>query len=378
MIYLDSNATTPLSEKVKAIITDYLDCFGNPSSLYSIGVDNKKAIEKARSSVAKLINAETSQIIFTGCATESNNAVISSSVDSRKSQHVHIVSTKVEHSAILETLKYYQKYRNVSVTYLEVDSDGRIDPVALQKALREDTVLVSIMLVNNEIGNIYPIKELRTIVREFSNKILFHTDATQAVGKMKVDVKDLDVDYLTLSGHKFYAPKGVGALYMKNRELFLPFMRGGHQEESLRAGTENILSIVAMGAAADEASAFTDYDKIAQLRDEIEEKVLKFVKPSRIVGDRESRICNTSCILFDNYNGVDVCNVINRLPEREQVCISSGAACNSVALAPSHVMQALKINHIPVRISLSKYTTKEELDIFLRSLMKVRNILNRK
>lgn len=378
MIYLDNNATTPLSERVKEAIVTHLDKYGNPSSIYKIGAQNKQCIDHARQSVATLINADAKNIIFTGCATESNNAVINSCVDLHPDKTTHIVTTKVEHSAILETVKYYQKYRNVDVTFLDVDSKGRINPNDLKAALRGDTTLVSVMLVNNEIGNIYDVKKLCSIVKEYNPTILFHTDATQAVGKMKVNVEDLNVDFLTLSGHKFYAPKGVGALYMRNSKLFLPYMHGGHQERGLRAGTENILSIVAMGTAADEAIAFTEYDRIAELRDYIENMVLKLVKPARVIGDIEHRICNTSCVLFEQYNGVDICDLINRLPEAERVCISSGSACNSIALAPSHVMEAMDIQRIPIRISLNKYTSKDELDTFLRSLMKIRKILGQK
>lgn len=378
MIYLDNNATTPLSEKVKEAIRNYLDYFGNPSSLYTIGTDNKRELQKARKFVANLINAEESQILFTGCATESNNSVISSCIDKHPKRPVHVVSTKVEHPAVLETLKYFQKYRDVDVTFLDVDSQGRINPSELEAVLRDDTVLVSIMLVNNEIGNIYPIKELCDIVHRYNPNIFFHTDATQAVGKMKVDVKDLGVDFLTLSGHKFYAPKGVGALYIKDINFFIPYMRGGHQENGLRAGTENFLSIVAMGVAAKEATECCNYGQIANLRDYIEERVLRFIKPSRVLGDVDHRVCNTSCILFERYNGVDICDLINRLSQEERVCISSGSACNSVELAPSHVMRAMNINRIPIRISLNKYTTKNDLDIFLRSIMKVCNILKRK
>lgn len=377
MIYLDNNATTPLSEKVKEVIVSHLNMYGNPSSIYSIGEESKKCVDRARESVAALINASALQIIFTGCATESNNAVISSCVDYHSDKKVHIVTTKVEHSAILETAKYYQKYRNVDVTFLDVDSKGKINPEDLQAALRSDTVLVSIMLVNNEIGNIYDVKRFCSIVKAYNPAIMFHTDATQAVGKMKVDVEDLGVDYLTLSGHKFYAPKGVGALYARDSASFLPFMRGGLQERGLRAGTENILSIVAMGVAADEAIVFSEYDRIAKFRNDIENMVLKFVKPSMVIGDTEHRICNTSCILFEQYSGVDVCDLINRLPKAERVCISSGSACNSIVLAPSHVMEAMDIHRIPIRISLSKYTTKEELDTFLRSLMKIKNLLKK-
>lgn len=376
MIYLDNNATTCLSEGVKKCIRDNLDLYANPSSIYKESKEAAEKILSARKSVAKLINAPYEDILFTGCATESNNTVFCTCCNSTKFSQPHIIVSAVEHSAILETAKYYEKYHNIQLTILPVDSFGRIDENKLVSAIQDNTVLVSIMLVNNEIGNIYPIKDYVKAVKKKNPYTLFHTDATQAIGKMLVDISALGVDFLTLSGHKFHAPKGVGALYVKNLKEFkdfVPFMKGGHQENSHRAGTENILSILAMGVAAEETKAFCSYDLIAQLRDEIESKICAFKAiPVRIIGDTEHRSCNTSCVLYQGISGIDICNMINSIAD---VCISSGSACNSVELKPSHVMNALNIDGIPIRISLSRYTTKDEINKFCNALFMTINKL---
>lgn len=377
MIYLDYNATTPLSENVKNSIINSLDKFGNPSSLYSKGKESREAIFKARKSLSNLINANPSQIIFTSCATESNNSVISSSIESNKHSVKHIITTKIEHPAIIEALDYYKKNENIHVTYLECDNFGRISTNQLEQSLTQDTVLVSIMMANNEIGNIYPIKEICDIVHNYNPSIKVHTDATQAIGKIDIDVKHLGVDYLTMSGHKFYAPKGVGALFIKNANTFEPMMRGGHQENDLRAGTENILSIIAMGIAADELNEINNNDEIGKLRDYIECKILKHISNSKLLGDIDNRVCNTSCILFEGINGIKICELLNSFPEEEKICISSGSACNSISFQPSHVMKAMEINQIPIRISIGRYTTKNDLDIFFKSLLKTINLLKK-
>ncbi len=373
MIYLDSNATTPLSVKVKELINNNLDFFCNPSSLYREGVTNKERINKARKSVAELIGANKDNIIFTGCATESNNAVFHHCVNKYKKGHILVSS--VEHSAILETAKFYENNANIDVTYLPVDHLGNINLEQLKNEVREDTILVSIMLVNNEIGNIYPISEIVKLVRAKNPGAKIHTDAVQAIGKMNVDVETLGVDFLSMSAHKFYAPKGVGALYIRDPEGFIPFMKGGHQEAGRRAGTENILSIMAMGVAAQEAKEFCEYNRIKELRDYMEAKILKQVIGSKIIGDPSNRICNTSCIMINGFSGVDISEVINKVAD---VCISSGSACNSVELSASHVMRALGYSTIPIRISLNKYTTKDEIDNFCYALLQTLNIIRKR
>ena len=374
MIYLDHNATTPLSEGVKKCIKDNLDCFVNPSSLYKENLKIQSQIKDARCSVARLINSPEDNIIFTGCATESNNTVFSSIFKSQEPTR-HIVVSCVEHSAVLETARYYQHIHNVEVTYLPVDAKGRISVDELCDAIKSNTILVSVMLVNNELGNCYPISEISKRVHNINPNILVHTDATQAIGKMVVDVQKLEVDFLTLSGHKFCAPKGVGGLYIRDLEKFTPLLHGGHQEKGLRAGTENYLSIIAMGQAAKEAIDFNDFEKIAKLRDQFETKVTTFIRNSRVLGDVENRICNTSSILFDEFDGITLCQMVNEL---DDICISSGSACNSVVLKPSHVMAAIGLNQIPIRVSLGKSTTEEELDILFKSLIKATKIINRK
>ena len=374
MIYLDYNATTPLSDSVKQTIRESLNLFVNPSSMYKESEVTKKKIQQARKNIASLINAEENQVIFTGCATESNNAVVSSCVDGSKRAKKHIIVSSVEHSAIFETAKHYQKYRNIDVTFIPVDNKGRVDLNKIKDAVSENTVLVSIMLVNNEIGNVYPIKDIVKIVKEKNPNTMVHTDATQAIGKMDVDVEDLGVDFLTLSGHKFYAPKGIGALYVKKLNAFTPFMIGGHQEKGNRAGTENLLSIIAIGQAAEDIAQFRDYGSIQAKRDQFEKNVLKFISGSKILGDTENRICNTSCILIDGYSGIDICEMVNEI---EDVCISSGSACNSTILEPSHVMKAMGINKIPIRVSIGKDTTDKELTKCLQALIKATRLLKR-
>lgn len=374
MIYLDHNATTPLSEGVKQYIIENLDSFENPSSLYKENLQIQSQIKDARCSVARLINAPEDNIIFTGCATESNNTVFSSAFNSQ-SKPAHIIVSSVEHSAVLETARYYQQVHNVDVTYLPVDALGRINVDELCSAVKPNTILVSIMLVNNELGNCYPVSEIANKVHNINSNIFVHTDATQAIGKMPVDVQNLEVDFLTLSGHKFYAPKGVGGLYIKDLEKFTPFMHGGHQERGLRAGTENYISIIAMGQAAKEAYEFNDFRKIAKLRDQLETKITTFIKNSRVLGDIENRICNTSSILFEGIDGITLCQMVNEL---DDICISSGSACNSVELRPSHVMNAIGLNQIPIRISLGKQTTEEELNKLFKSLLKITNKINGK
>lgn len=377
MIYLDHNATTPLSESVKECIKNNLDYFQNPSSLYKESKSVKMRINVARQNVAELINCEPNNIIFTGCATESNNTVLNSCFFKvlPDPKPKHLIVSSVEHPAVLETVKYYEKYYNVSVTCLPVDSKGRIDVNDVFNAVCDNTVLVSIMLVNNELGNCYQVEEISRTVHRINPEILVHTDATQAIGKMKVDVKKLDVDFLTLSGHKFYAPKGIGGLYVKDPLTLSPFFHGGHQEQGLRAGTENYLSIVAMGQAAEEAAKYTDYDRIRTLRDAFEEKVIRYIRGSTVLGDTDNRICNTSCLLFENYNGIDICEYVNRIAG---ICISSGSACSSKDLSLSHVMKAIGVRKIPIRVSLGRNTTQEDMDNLFKALMKATNILKSK
>lgn len=370
MIYFDNNATTCLSEKVKECIRDNFDYYFNPSSTYQAGQAVKKKIEKAREQVGRLINAPSKNILFTSCATESNNAVLRDIVYKQKGKH--IIVSSVEHSAILETVNYYADKECCKVTILPVDSRGRISEEDLKCAITKDTSLISIMLVNNETGNVYPIKRFVEIAKSINPNILFHTDATQAIGKLPVDVNSLGVDFLTLSGHKFHAPKGIGALYVKELQGFSPVLFGGHQESGYRAGTENLLGILAMGVAAEETlETLNDViPKIRLLRDQFESALLSYKGFNfSIVGDRENRVCNTSCLIIEGFSGKDICFSVEQNLYNEPVCIGSGSACNSIDFSLSHVMKAMHVNQIPIRISFSRYNTQEDVKLFIKILI---------
>lgn len=385
MIYLDNNATTRLSNGVKKCILDNLDLYYNPSSLYSEAQQVKRKIEEARRNVAKLIGASPDNIIFTGCATESNNTVIRTSIDCSSLETKHIVVSSIEHLAILEAVRHYEKLGCIELTILPVDGYGRIRKEDLLVAIKQNTILVSIMLVNNEIGNIYPIKDFVEAVHAINPNTKFHTDATQAIGKLKVDVGELGVDFLTLSGHKFHALKGIGALFVKDIDDFHPFMYGGHQEKGRRAGTENTLGILSIGQAAKETmeSLKNDIVHMQALRDDLERRLSRLNVGANkdrytFLGDLSNRVCNTSCILIKGFDGKLVCNTVDTDGERGDSSISSGSACNSGELKASHVMQAMGISEIPIRVSFDKYNTMDEVKVFVQKLQTALNQLGNK
>lgn len=385
MIYLDNNATTRLSNGVKKCILDNLDLYYNPSSLYSEAQQVKRKIEEARRNVAKLIGASPDNIIFTGCATESNNTVIRTSIDCSSLEKKHIVVSSIEHLAILEAVRHYEKLGCIELTILPVDGYGRIRKEDLLAAIKQNTILVSIMLVNNEIGNIYPIKDFVEAVHAINPNTKFHTDATQAIGKLKVDVGELGVDFLTLSGHKFHALKGIGALFVKDIDDFHPFMYGGHQEKGRRAGTENTLGILSIGQAAKETmeSLENDIVHMQALRDDLERRLSRLNVGANkdrytFLGDLSNRVCNTSCILIKGFDGKLVCNTVDTDGERGDSSISSGSACNSGELKASHVMQAMGISEIPIRVSFDKYNTMDEVKFFVQKLQTALNQLGNK
>lgn len=374
MIYLDYNATTPLSEGVKKRIVDNLELFYNPSSLYSESKVVMKMIKEARNSMAELLRTTSENVFFTSCSTESNNSVINHCIRSAETQNPHLIISSVEHPAILKAAEFYNRSNQAKVTIVPVDSIGRISINEILSAVTPDTVLVSIMLVNNEIGNIYPVSEISRKVHAIRNDIVVHTDATQAVGKMIVDVHELDVDFLTFSGHKFHAPKGIGGLYIREPNSFIPFLFGGHQEKLIRAGTENTLFIIAMGQAACEAledeKERTTFERISALSNYVQNFICKKIPNCTILGDPDNRICNTLCILVDGVSGIEICAAMNAINEY-RFCLSSGAACNSDTLEPSHVMHALGVRAIPIRMSIGKFTTKEEIELFCKYLQTV-------
>ncbi|GHT29157.1 hypothetical protein AGMMS49574_05060 [Bacteroidia bacterium] len=370
LIYLDNNATTQLSETVIKTIDVAKHSFANPSSQYSIGKDIKKEIETARKNIADLINADYRCLIFTGSATESNNAIFNSCAQLFPDKK-HIIISAVEHPSVLNTAKFYED-KGYEITRITVDEKGRLNFNELIGVIKDDTLLVSIMMANNETGNIYPIKQIVKRVKEKNPSVLLHTDAVQAIGKMEVDVQDLEVDFLSISGHKFHAPKGIGCIYAKNIEQFKPFIFGGEQENDLRGGTENTISILAMGQAAIETkqNLQANITQMKELRDYIEKKFFRTPAYTfTIIGDTENRICNTSCVVIDGVKGYELVDRLDNL--NEGICISAGSACNSTAQEPSIVMKSLGINAIPIRISLSRFTTKHEIDEFYKYLLMI-------
>ncbi len=371
-IYLDNNATTKVSEEVLTAMLPYLtNEFGNPSSIYSIGKKVKTKIEEARMIIAKHINASANEIIFTGSASESNATAIFSAVKNNPTKK-HIITTKVEHSSILEAMKYLESIGYI-ITYLSVDTKGRLNLEELKKNITNDTLLVTVMLANNEIGNIYPIKEIAEIIK--NRDILFHVDAVQAMSKMKIDVKDLGIDSLSIAGHKIHAPKGIGALYVKEGIKVAPLIFG-HQEKDKRGGTENVPYIVGLSKAV-ELIDLNDTVRIKALRDYLESEIKTNINDIVIYGDIENRLVNTTNIAFKGVKGEELLLML----EVNNIFVSTGSACNSFDINPSHVLTAMQVdfsNSSPIRISLSSDNTKEEIDMFIKVLINVVNTLRKR
>lgn len=360
-IYLDNNATTPVAPEVIDEMLPYLrDLYGNPSSMHTFGGQLYRKIEDARAGVAALINAQPEEIIFTSCGTESDNTAIMSAVEIFPAKK-HIITTRVEHPAVLNFSKHLSR-KGFGVTYLPVDRLGRLDIEAFQKILDNDTAIVSIMYANNETGVIFPIQKIGEIMRE--RRIIFHTDAVQAVGKISIDVKTLPVDMLSLSGHKLHAPKGVGALYVRRGTRFYPYIIGGHQERGRRAGTENVASIIGLGKACELALQHLDKETVylGNLRDKLEKALLQKCPDARVNGDTEHRLPNTTNISFEYVEGEAI---LLRLDEYD-ICASSGSACTSGSLEPSHVLRAMGTPftaiHGSIRFSLSRYNTETDIE----------------
>ena len=366
-IYLDNNATTKIDEEIlKEMLPYFSEKYGNPSSLYYFGKEIEKEIFKARQNIAKMINAKEDEIIFTSCASESNTASILNVAKSSEGKN-HIITTSVEHASILECMKSLEK-EGYNITYLPVDKLGRIKVDDLINAITDNTFLITVMLANNEIGNIYPIKEIGRIAKE--RNIYFHCDAVQGIGKINVDVKELNVTTLSFSGHKIYAPKGIGVLYVKEGTKFNPLIFG-HQEKNRRGGTENVPYIIALGKAAELIinDNYSAEKNIKDLRDYMEDRIKKEISDVYIYGDIENRIPNTSNIAFKGVTGDELIFIL----EANDIFISTGSACNSKISVPSHVLTACNANlnvYSPIRISLGKYNTKEEIDIFINILKK--------
>ena len=368
IIYLDNNSTTPVDSRViDAMLPFYTDSFANPSSIHNFGHRIDKEVKNTRKQVADFINAEYSEIIFTSGATEAINLAIKGLAEyySRKGKHIITVST--EHKAVLNTCKDLER-KGFEITYLPVQKNGLIDINVLEKAIRPDTILVSIMYVNNETGVIQPIKKIASIVHKYD--CLFMSDATQAVGKIEVNVDDLGVDLLCFSGHKMYAPKGIGALFIKQRDTkvkIIPQINGGNQEKGLRSGTLNVSGIIALAKACEIASIDMKaiQSKILALRDRLEAELLKL--PNTFVnGDTVNRLYNTTNICF---KGQDATILIGQMKD---IAISNGSACTSAVIEPSHVLTAMGINSddafASLRFSLGKYNTLDEIEKVIRKL----------
>jgi cysteine desulfurase len=337
MIYLDYNATTPVLPEVLEAIMPYLTSeWGNPSSTYKFGSKLKTVIETARAQVAELIGAHASEVIFTSCATESNNAAIYAALKANPDKK-HIITSVVEHSSVLNYCMALTK-EGYRVTYLPVDREGLLKLADVENAITKETAVASLMWANNETGVIFPVKEIGEICR--SRDVLFHCDAVQAVGKVKIDVRNVQADYLSLTGHKFHAPKGIGAIYVRRKSPFSPLVHGGHQERNLRGGTENVALIVGMGKAAELARKhLPQYDKkVRPVRDALEDGILRSVPNTELNGHKTQRLANTTNISF---HGIES-EALLILLDQEGIYASSGSACLADSDEPSHVIKAMK------------------------------------
>jgi cysteine desulfurase len=369
--YLDNNATTPLAPEVFEAMRPYwLDEYGNASSIHWYGQRAKAAMEQAREHVARLIGAQPKEVVFTAGGTESDNAAIFGVVGAAASASKHVVTTTIEHHAVLSAAIALEQ-RGVSVTYVTVDSSGVVDPADVARAIRPNTVLISVMHANNELGTIQPIEDIGRIARE--HDVWFHTDAVQTVGKIPVDVDRLGVDLLSLSAHKLYGPKGVGALYIRSGTPLSPLLYGGHHERDRRAGTENVPGIVGLGKAAELAYEHMQDDaiRVAALRDRLEESTLRGVPLAGINGDIRRRVPGTTNINFDGIQGE---GFVMALDLRGVAC-STGAACSSGSVEPSHVLTAIGKTRgqaeSSIRFSFGRYSTPEDVDYTLAVLPEV-------
>jgi len=374
MIYLDHNATTStLPEVLEAMMPFFTSEWGNPSSAYKFGSKLKGVIETAREQVAELIGAQPREVIFTSCATESNNAAIHAALKANPNKR-HIVTSAVEHSSVLTYCMALEK-EGYRITYLPVDSDGLLKMADLETAITDQTALVSLMWANNETGVLFSVKEISEICQ--SRGVLYHCDAVQAGGKIETDVRKLPVDYLSLTGHKFHAPKGIGALYVRRKTPVSPYVYGGHQERNLRGGTENVALIVGMGKAAERAFRYLpDYEKkVRPLRDRLEDGILSSILNTELNGRKTQRLSNTTNITF---HGVES-EALLILLDQEGVCASSGSACLADSDEPSHVIKAMKpesaASRESIRFSLGRSNTDADTSAVLNALRQITQTL---
>ncbi len=370
-VYLDHAATTPLHPEVYSLMCRFMkDTFGNPSSIHSYGQEARKWVEEARQQVAGLINADPNEICFTSGGTEADNLAILGTAAARRKKGNHIITSSIEHHAVLDTCKYLEK-NGYEVTFLPVDGYGMVDPGDVKKAIRRDTILISIMHANNEIGTIEPIEEIGRIARE--HEVVFHTDAVQTVGKIPVDVEALGVDLLTLSSHKIYGPKGVGALYKRKGVRLLPVMHGGGQERKLRSGTENTIGIVGFGKAAEIAAREleVEQERTKRLRDRLVKGVMEKIPEVRLNGHPEKRLPHNANFSFAYVEGESMLLSL----DLKGIAASSGSACSSRALQPSHVLTAIglpyELIHGSLRMTLGRANSEEDVDYVLEVLPEI-------
>jgi cysteine desulfurase len=361
MIYLDHNATTPVDPRVFEAMRPYLmEFWGNPSSIYRAGQDVRKAVEDSREKVARLLGAEPREIIFTSGGTESDNTAIKGLALNRGKGH--IVTTTIEHPAVLKVAEWLAK-RGFTASFVAVGTDGIVDPDEIRKAVRPDTIVISVMHANNEVGTVQPIETIAAIAHE--KGITFHTDAVQTAGKLPLDVKQMGIDLLSLSAHKFYGPKGTGVLFVKRGTKFDPCVHGGHQEWGKRGGTENVAGIVGLGTAAEIAQAemAEEGPRVKALRDGLEQGLAARIGDIILNGHREKRLFSTTSICIKFVEGE---SMLLNLDMRHEIAASSGSACTSGSLEPSHVLLAMgipaEIAHGSLRFSLGRGTTREEID----------------
>ncbi len=383
MIYLDNNSTTPLHPKVKEKIIEILEQYGNPSSAHEFGRKVRYLVEDAREKAARFLNCYPEELIFTASGSEANNTILKSSLEGccmfgcSDNKKMHIISTKIEHPSIINTLKCLEK-QNVKVTYLPVDQFGLVDPDDVKKAINKNTVLISIMYANNEIGTIQPIEEISKIAKEA--EVDFHTDAVQAIGKIKIDLSKLNVDSMSISGHKIYAPKGIGILFKrKDSKPICPLIIGGHQEHSMRAGTENTIGIIALGEAFNQLKyeMNDEIKKILYLRNKLEKGIMDNIENVKLNGHPTKRLPGTLNVSFKNIEGE---SILLRL-DNYGIAVSTGSACSTGSLEPSPVIMALtdspEIAHGSIRMSLGRDNTEEEINTTIEKLIEVVNFLRK-
>ncbi|HRX44233.1 MAG TPA: cysteine desulfurase NifS [Candidatus Dojkabacteria bacterium] len=367
-IYLDNAATTKLSSEALDSMMPYLTVgYGNPSSIYSIGRESRKAIESAREQVAKALSCDSNEIYFTSGGSESDNWAIKGVAFANENKGKHIITTSIEHHAVLHTCKYLEKY-GFEITYLPVKSNGIIDINDLKKAIRKDTILISIMYANNEIGSIQPIKEIGEMAKE--HNIYFHTDAVQAIGNIPINLKEVNIDLLSLSAHKFHGPKGVGVLYIRKGVKISNMIHGGGQEKNMRAGTENVAGIVGLGKAIELATI--DIEKkskyLITLRERLIKGIMESIPDTILNGDPINRLPGNVNVCFKYIEGESILLML----EIKGICASSGSACTSGSLNPSHVLLAIglphEIAHGSLRLTLSEENTQEEIEYVLETL----------